>query len=505
LRSPTIRLKVPGWIFDSSMAVSLGLVAGLIRWLAMMRQSLWIDEMSSLGLAYEQLSTFFQHVYTQAAHPPLYFLIVHILHQQLGVDPIAALRAPSVLAGAAAVSVIYGLGRLLVGRIAGILAGLMVLLSPFAVWYSREGRMYSLVWLLVLCSFLVLLVSLKTRRRAWLVAYSASIALALYTDYSAVMALVPQGLLVAFFYFRRPQDRGFLSWVAGAYLAGWLLFVPWLVVLPYQLPTLRGQSFVAYPRNLTTVMHVLLDQLNLRADYATMGALVSHAVIWAVAAAYLAAIVLTIRQWRARWAGLTLSLTLGTAIVWLLFVAAGNKAVLAPRVVGILAFGLALLAGCALQVSWDHLRRAIPLAAPIIVAASLLLVGSNSVALSNVEAMGTNGADWPQVSAYLATHASKSDAVIYYPYGMKFVVDAYLPEESAARQTGVGSWAGPDEPIQRQFELWAKGHQRVFLVFSTGPRINVPLHDLMFRQNGYQRVAGDPTASMGVLEYLPGQ
>lgn len=487
------------------MAVILALVAGVIRWSGMTRQSLWIDEMSSLGLAYEQLSTFFQHVYTQAAHPPLYFLIVHIVHQQLGVDPIVALRAPSVVAGAAAVSVIYLLGRLLVGRIAGILAGLLVLVSPFAVWYSREGRMYSLLWLLVLSSFLLLVVSLRTRRRAWLVAYSACVGLALYTDYSAVMALVPQGLLVSYLFFRRPQDRRFLSWVAGAYLAGWLLFVPWLVVLPYQLATLRGQSFAAYPRNLTTVIHVLLDQLNLRADYATMGALVSHAVMWAVAAAYLAAIILTIRQWGTGWARLTLSLTLGAVIVWLVFLAAGSKAVLAPRVVGILAFGLALLAGCALQVTWDYVRRAIPSITPLILAAGVLLVGSNSVALASVEVSGTNGARWPQVSDYIAMHASKSDAVIYYPYGLKFVVDAYLPEQSPVRQTGVGSWAGPDEPIQRKFELWAKGHQRVFFVFYTTTGINVPLHDLMFRQDGYQRVAGDPTASMGVLEYVPGQ
>ena len=93
--------------------------------------------------------------------------------------------------------------------------------------------------------------------------------------------------------------------------------------------------------------------------------------------------------------------------------------------------------------------------------------------------------------------------MIYYPYGLKFVVDAYLPDESALKETGVGAWAGPDEPIQHQFELWARDHKRVFLVFYAGGGIDVPLHDLMFQQDGYTRVSGDPSAGMGVLEYVP--
>jgi dolichyl-phosphate-mannose-protein mannosyltransferase len=503
LSGTSVRLKASGWFLDAGLAVTLALVAGLIRWVGMTRQSLWIDEMSSLGLAYEQLGTFFQHVYTEAAHPPLYFLTVHLLNQQLGLDPIPALRVPSVLAGAATVAIIYGLGRLLVGRIAGTLAALITLLSPFAVWYSREGRMYSMLWMLVLGSFLLLVISLQSRRRVWLVAYSPVLALALYTDYSAVMALVPQGVLIAWLFIRQRQERGFLAWVAGAYGAGWLLYVPWLAVLSHQLPTLHGQSFAAYPLSLTTVVHVLLDQLNLWADYATLGRLVPLAVLWPVLAAYVAAILVAIRFWSASWARVSLSLTLGAAFVWLLFIAAGNRAVLVPRVVGILAFGLALLAGGAVQVAWERLRRTIPSAAPLSVAAGILLLGSNAVALVNIEAAGTNGAQWPAVAQEIAAQTTESDAIIYYPYGLKFIVDAYLPKESAARVTGVGSWAGPDDPIQRKFEQWAMDHDRVFLVFSTTEGIDVPLHDRMFQQDGYRRVSGDPTASMGVLQYVP--
>jgi 4-amino-4-deoxy-L-arabinose transferase-like glycosyltransferase len=499
----SVQLQTSVWILDASLAITLGLVAGLIRWVGMTRQSLWIDEMGSLGLAYEQLGTFFQHIYTEGAHPPLYFLTVHLLNQQLGLDPIPALRVPSVLAGAASVSVVYGLGRLLVGRIAGTIAALITLLSPFAVWYSREGRMYSMLWFLLLCSFLFLVISLQSRRRVWLMPYSAFLALALYTDYSAVMALVPQGALIAWLFVRQRQGRRFLAWVAGAYVTGWLLFLPWLAVLSHQLPTLRGQSFAAYPPGLTTVVHVLLDQLNLWADYASLGRLVPRAVFWAVLAAYVATIILAIRYWRAGWARVSLSLTLGPVAVWLLFIAAGNKAVLAPRVVGILAFGLALLAGSGVQVAWERLRRTIPSAAPLGLAAGLLLVASNAMALVNVEAAGTNGARWPEVAQDIAEQTTEADALIYYPYGLKFVVDAYLPAEAPARATGVGSWAGANEPIQRQFERWAKDHDRVFLVFAAADGIDVPLHDLMFQRDGYRRVSGDPTAPMGVLEYVP--
>jgi len=95
--------------------------------------------------------------------------------------------------------VVYALARILVGRLAAILASALAIVSPLLVWYSREGRMYAVAWLLVMLSFLALVQAARTRRWPWLGLYAIFIAASLYADVSAVMALVPQAVVIGWF------------------------------------------------------------------------------------------------------------------------------------------------------------------------------------------------------------------------------------------------------------------------------------------------------------------
>jgi len=76
-------------------------------------------------------------------HPPLYFWSLWGWVQLVGESEFA-IRMLSVLFGVLTVAVVYSLGTLVAGRVAGSLAALLTGLSRFHVWWSQETRMYVL-------------------------------------------------------------------------------------------------------------------------------------------------------------------------------------------------------------------------------------------------------------------------------------------------------------------------------------------------------------------------
>jgi 4-amino-4-deoxy-L-arabinose transferase-like glycosyltransferase len=82
-------------------------------------------------------------------HPPLQPLLMAAWIRLFG-DGEVAVRLPALLCGLGAVAATAVLGRALADRRTGLLAALLVALSPAHVWYSQEARVYSLGVLLVL-------------------------------------------------------------------------------------------------------------------------------------------------------------------------------------------------------------------------------------------------------------------------------------------------------------------------------------------------------------------
>jgi uncharacterized membrane protein len=80
-------------------------------------------------------------------NPPLYYLLLHGWTRALGATD-RALGLFSVLWALAAFPLIYSLGWRLGGRRAALSAGLLYSVAPVSLFYSVEGRMYSMVWFL---------------------------------------------------------------------------------------------------------------------------------------------------------------------------------------------------------------------------------------------------------------------------------------------------------------------------------------------------------------------
>lgn len=88
-------------------------------------------------------------VFLSDTNPPLYYLLLNAWTRVAGTND-AALRLFSTVWALACLPLLWALGRQIIGRDGAWIACVLFTFSPRALYYSTEGRMYSLVWFLAL-------------------------------------------------------------------------------------------------------------------------------------------------------------------------------------------------------------------------------------------------------------------------------------------------------------------------------------------------------------------
>jgi hypothetical protein len=139
-------------------------------------------------------------VYLSDTSPPLYYLLLYGWTRVLGTSD-AALRLFSVGWALACFPVMWSLARNVGGRVAAVPTCVLFTFSPLCVFYSSEGRMYSLLWFWTACTMWL------TLRLRW-----KGFALGLFLSWVAACAA---GFLTHYFYA--------FVWCA---VVAWLLFRP---------------------------------------------------------------------------------------------------------------------------------------------------------------------------------------------------------------------------------------------------------------------------------------
>lgn len=113
--------------------------------------SLWFDELATWALtAKPTLQTMLQNVVEEPC-PPGYYVVIWCTRFIFG-DSEWSLRLPSLVAGIACVPAAYFTGKEYWGRAEGLMASLLIAITPVAVYYSQQARSYSL---LILFSFFI--------------------------------------------------------------------------------------------------------------------------------------------------------------------------------------------------------------------------------------------------------------------------------------------------------------------------------------------------------------
>ena len=456
-------------------------------------RGMWEDEITVAYYTQIGIRNVISTVAQNGSHPPLYFLVA-ATDARTGLDVLPSIRIPSVVAGVATILVVYLIALKLTGRAGALVAGTLVMLSPVAVWYSDEGRMYALVWFFVLTSYLLLVWGHDSPRwRVFAVLHGAAVGLALWTDYSAALALAPQIVLIALLSRRR--------WFLGSWAAGWLTIVPWLFFLHDQYSRIEAQRFPGVGTDLGSWLAVLSDLVSVHADYASVDQTLPDAAAALLLLIVGGALVTTVYgafNGRLRAATLVACLTAGALAVAVALALQGTVAVILPRVMGIITFGIVFALGTAASVLTGFEARVPRLSAAVAAAAVILCFGASGL---NVVQNGTNGTEWDTVADTISGNAQPGDELIYYPIAAKYAVDPYLAPSSPWRTDYDGAWPKDEGTAERSFATWTAGKPRVWFVYLAITGVDMPTYDLWFAQHNYCRVMGDPFADVGVMEY----
>ncbi len=215
-----------------ALVVALDVVLGVILRFKS-SSKLWLDEAQSVNIA--------NHPYGQIVHylrldgaPPLYYFVLHAWMGVVGRSDFDV-RALSGVFGVLALGALYFAARAWWGARIALLALAVFALMPYAVYFSTETRMYSLVMLLSAVLFWILRLHLDRPRVATAAALAGLSTALLYTHYWSIYLVGSLGLygLVRIYLRRRELDRR--EWMLpAAAMSAFILFLPWVPIFNSQ-------------------------------------------------------------------------------------------------------------------------------------------------------------------------------------------------------------------------------------------------------------------------------
>ena len=227
------------------------LLALMLRWVQLGRQSLWFDEGLTVWAAGLSPADIVRYAHSDSA-PPLYFLLQHYWDTLFG-NSETALRGLSALFGTLSLPVFYLLAKkMLKDSMAVALAMWLFAFSVMQVWYSREARFYQLCSLLALIGLYALILFLERRSVTPFATVLLSTTAIIYTH--NMMFFYVLGLNVVWLAY--PSERSWRQRIKEVLLADLivgLFYLPWLPSLYSQVVV--HKSFWAPRPTLSDLFH----------------------------------------------------------------------------------------------------------------------------------------------------------------------------------------------------------------------------------------------------------
>ena len=217
---------------------SIGIVALLLRSVSISKNSLWLDEMTSLEVASQAIGDILSAKNFDSHTPPLYYVILKGWFSIFGKSE-TTLRSLSAFADMLNVMLIFLVSKRFLGHIKALIATAFYATSSFAIYFANEGRMYSLLILFVLTTIFFALRYFHTSLKRNLLLVAAVAILGIYLHYYYAIFLVGLTLGLTFEYqTQRKMLR--MWWVLMVCVA--LCYLPWIGVLS-GLTSGEGQVF----------------------------------------------------------------------------------------------------------------------------------------------------------------------------------------------------------------------------------------------------------------------
>ncbi|HRE48674.1 MAG TPA: glycosyltransferase family 39 protein [Aggregatilineales bacterium] len=453
------------------------LVAAVVRFYHLDAQSLWNDEGNTLRLIQRSLPNLIAAA-NRDIHPPGYYLLLKGWSAFTG-ETEFALRAFSVFAGILSVAAMIALGHRLHAPGVGVLAGLIVALNGFGVYYSQETRMYALlqgVAALALWLFVVW-VGRGGRFDRWLVGFAILNAAGLYTHYSYPFVMLAEGMLFVLWWVGWISGRGNrkdarsvsaftpLMMFIGANVLTLALFAP---QAPAAIQQITGWNQVGRSVDTGGGLGMALQWLTLGSTYPPRETPSVYG--WVVVFALAGALPDWLRRphlphwWRRLFPIMTLIVILSVFFALGLFREANLKFLLPAQ----LAF--ALLIGRGIWLLWEIGSPSPALPLEMI---PRLMAGFGLLALANAYGVGltnlyTNPAyardDYRRMAALIAAEGRPGDAVILDAPNQTEVFTYYYRGDLPLYPLPVGL-GGDDAATEREVRAVIAAHQRLFVLY----------------------------------------
>ena len=233
-------MKVRYWIYIFI------LLAVVTRLWGIGEKSFWIDELESLRVA-KDLSYTIQ--YCKAGNtPPLRYIMHHYLMNLSPTEFIV--RSPSMLFGILTIPVIFLLVRKLFNVQTALIATFLLSLSPWHIFHSQDGRMYSVFFFFVTLSIYLTFLALDRKKYIYWILLGATWAVNAYITYFALWTSFVIFLFLSLVYIKDIRKIPF-KWnppslpigILLCLVAAGIVYTPWL----YNLRFLMEKYHVSIP------------------------------------------------------------------------------------------------------------------------------------------------------------------------------------------------------------------------------------------------------------------
>ncbi len=252
---------------DSIFLAVILILALILRFSKMLWQrDFWYDEAFTGIITRMSWSEMWWMIFHDV-HPPLYY---YLLKPWASLFDYSAFgfRSFSTVFGILSVLSVYWVGKKIFNKRAGLISAFLVAVSPFAVLYSQEARMYSLFGFLVIWWVYFFIKALKSDRIKDWILWAVLSVLCLYTHYLAIFFITIAGVIFILYkllFYNNKETVAFIriknlfkSWkFLGAVLIIGVMFSFWLPA--FQQHTSRkglGWIPVAYLSNIPTSLQV---------------------------------------------------------------------------------------------------------------------------------------------------------------------------------------------------------------------------------------------------------
>ena len=205
----------------------------------------WMDEAITTGIASHPLSQI-PGILRHDGSPPLFYILLHFWIQLFGSSE-AATHALPLLFGLLTIPIGMWAGTSLFGRRAGYMAAILFTFNAFLTDYAQESRMYELMGLLGLLATAGFLHGFVYRRRKYVILFSVSVALMLYTHAWGIFFAAGAAIALIPVYRASDDKRGLVRDAVLAFVAAGVLYLPWLPNFIYQ-ATHTGDPWAPSPK-----------------------------------------------------------------------------------------------------------------------------------------------------------------------------------------------------------------------------------------------------------------